>query len=52
MMGNYTESQVRKLRTQKRELVKNDADTASIKAIDGRITETMRKFNERVAAVM
>ena len=52
MAGNNKESQVRKLREQKRKLVKDGADTEAIKAIDARMTEVMRQFNERVAAVM
>ena len=52
MMGNYTENQVRKLREQKRALVKNDAPTEAVQSVDQRIMDTMRKFNERVSSVM
>ena len=52
MMGNHTENQVRKLREQKRALVKNDAPTEAVQSVDQRIMDTMRKFNERVSSVM
>ena len=50
MAGNHAELAVRKLRTMKRDLVENDADQDKIRAIDARITETMRRFNERAGA--
>ena len=52
MMGNYTENQVRKLREQKRVLVKSEAPTEAIRAVEQRIMDSMRKFNERVSSVM
>ena len=49
MAGNHAELAVRKLRTMKRDLVENEADPAKVRAIDDRITATMRKFNDRVS---
>lgn len=49
MAGNHAELAVRKLRTMKRDLVENEADPAKVRAIDDRITATMRAFNERAA---
>lgn len=50
MAGNHAESQVRKLRSVKRDLIENEADPAKVRDIDQKISETMRRFNERVAA--
>ena len=52
MAGNHAELAVRKLRTMKRDLVENDADQAQIRAIDDRITATMKAFNERAKAAI
>ena len=52
MAGNHTESAVRKLRGMKRDLVEQDADKDQIRAIDDRITATMRSFNERAAPLI
>lgn len=52
MAGNRAEKVIRDLRTQKRNLIKRDASPDEIKRIDDLITQNMRQFNERVAAVM
>lgn len=52
MMGNHAELAVRKLRTMKRDLVEQDAGPDKVRAIDDRITATMRAFNERAGAVI
>ena len=51
MAGNYAENQIRKMKDQKRALLNDSADAGQIKAIDSRITDTMRKFNDRLASV-
>lgn len=50
MAGNHAETQVRKLRSMKRDLIEKDADREKVREIDSKISETMRRFNERVAA--
>ena len=52
MAGNHAELAVRKLRNMKRDLVENDAGQDRVRAIDERITATMRSFNERAGAVI
>ncbi len=49
LAGNHVESQVRKLRSMKRDLVEKEASQDQVRAIDERITATMRKFNDRVS---
>ncbi len=49
--ANTYERRVSLLRRRKRELVKQDADAETIKAIDQQITATMQRFNELVASV-
>ena len=48
LAGNSAETQVRKLRTAKRELLESGADPAQVAAIEEKITGAMRAFNERV----
>jgi hypothetical protein len=48
--ANKVERQVSALRRQRRELLKKDAPREQIKAIDDRLTNVMRQFNERVRA--
>ena len=52
LAGNHAELTLRKLRSQKRDLVEKDADKEQVRAIDERITATMRKFNERAGVVI
>lgn len=52
MAGNHAELAVRKLRTMKRDLIEADADQDRVRAIDDRITETMRRFSERAGPVI
>ena len=49
MAGNHAERSIQKLRSLKRDLIKDDADQSKVKAIDERITAAMRSFNERAA---
>ncbi|MFA7290879.1 MAG: LPD38 domain-containing protein [Rhodocyclaceae bacterium] len=49
MAGNHAERAVQKLRAEKRSLLEKDAGKEQIRAIDERITETMRAFNARAA---
>lgn len=51
MPANFTERTVQKLRAQKRELLKAGAEADRIRKIDTQITETMTRFNQRVAAL-
>ena len=47
-MGNASERAVSRLRKVKRELAARDADRAQIKAVEGQITEQMRRLNDAV----
>jgi hypothetical protein len=51
MAGNHAERSIQKLRSLKRDLIKNDADQSRVKEIDERITASMKSFNERAATV-
>jgi hypothetical protein len=44
-MANRVEIQIQNLQKRKRELMKNDADAAQIKAVENQITERMKVFN-------
>ena len=48
LAGNSAETQVRKLRTAKRELLESGADPVQVAEIEEKITGAMRAFNERV----
>jgi hypothetical protein len=50
LVANHAERQVRALRQQRRELVKKSAPPEDVRAMDERITQAMRSFNERVKA--
>jgi hypothetical protein len=46
--ANGVESQLRKLKSQKRDLVENGAPRERVKLLEDRITATMRRLNDRV----
>lgn len=49
--ANHVERQVSKLRRHRRTLIEKGADPEQVKAIDNRITDVMRRFNERVRSL-
>jgi len=52
LAGNAAENQVKKLRAMRRDLIERDAGRDSIRAVEERITETMRKFDERAGSLI